>query len=532
MEKLKKITKDVIFVSRLTGVTKKKLRILISVILSNLTVLSDILIILFFASILTGQESNYTLINNILNQIFLLPIVVLLRFLFIYIEQANIFSLKFQVEKNIKNHLINEVYEKGNYSISDANYYIGTLSGHIGYFYQGITSLLNSIIQVIVYASFLIFTDINTILVFTGGLLVLFIPTKTLLKLSRQYMHEAYLRIQESNKEVERIIQNIFLIKILETVKQEFENFNNTIEKVKNANYKNNIYGTLNSLTPNFLTVFTISLLIVFFKALESLTLEFLGVTLRLVQTLGTLNKSLNMVINSHVHLETFLSLEKNKIEVDENYYQIDKKAKYAISIEGLSFKYFSADLNIFENLNLKIEKNKHTIITGPNGSGKSTLLGLISKVFYPHTGKIVSFTNNFGYVGVTPLIFDASLRDNFLYGNLQNKSDDEIIKLAEEFNLFSNEKINLDKRVSNKELSSGQMQKVSFIRALLADIEILILDESTSNLDSESRNLIFDVLKRKNITIINSTHNHEDFNYDYHLDVQVADGKVTIVNK
>ena len=54
-------------------------------------------------------------------------------------------------------------------------------------------------------------------------------------------------------------------------------------------------------------------------------------------------------------------------------------------------------------------------------------------------------------------------------------------------------------------------MQKVSFIRALLADIEILILDESTSNLDSESRNLIFDVLKRKNITIINSTHNHED---------------------
>ena len=66
------------------------------------------------------------------------------------------------------------------------------------------------------------------------------------------------------------------------------------------------------------------------------------------------------MVINSHVHLETFLSLEKNKIEVDENYYQIDKKAKYAISIEELSFKYFSADLNIFENLNLKIEKKTH----------------------------------------------------------------------------------------------------------------------------------------------------------------------------
>ena len=532
MKKFRKISKDVIFVSRLTGVTKKKLRIFISVVLSNLTVLSDILIILFFASILTGQKSNYSLINDFLSQKYLLPIVVLLRFLFIYIEQANMFSLKFQVEKNLKNHLINEVYEKGNYSISDANYYIGTLSGHIGYFYQGITSFLNSIIQVVVYASFLIFTDINTIVTFTVGLLILFVPTKKLIQLSRKYMHEAYLRIQESNREVERIIQNIFLIKILETVKEEFENFDKKIEKVKTANFKNNIYGTLNSLTPNFLTVFTISLLIVFFEALENLTLEFLGVTLRLVQTLGTFNKSLNMVFNSHVHLETFLSLEQNKIDVDLSYYEINEDADFAVNIENLSFKFFNSEKNIFENLNLKIEKNKHTIITGPNGSGKSTLLGLISKVFYPHQGTIISNSNNFGYVGVTPLIFDATLRENFLYGNKKNKLDEEIIALAKEFNLYSNDNLDLNKRISNKELSSGQMQKISFIRALLSDVDILILDESTSNLDSESRKLIFEILKRKNITVINSTHNHEDFSYDCHLEIQVFESVTSVVSK
>ena len=90
-----------------------------------------------------------------------LPLVVVFRFIFIYIEQANIVSLKLQVEKNLKSYLIKEVYKKGNYSIADANYYIGTLSGHIGYFYQGLTSLLNSFIQVIVYSSFLIYTDIH-----------------------------------------------------------------------------------------------------------------------------------------------------------------------------------------------------------------------------------------------------------------------------------------------------------------------------------------------------------------------------------
>ena len=532
MKKIRKIASDVIYVSRLTGVSKKKIRIFISVILSNLTVLSDILIILYFASILTGQQSDYILISNFLNRIYLLPLIVLFRFLFVYIEQANIFSLKYQVEKNLKNHIINEVYEKGNYSIADANYYIGTLSGHIGYFYQGITSLLNSTVQVIVYASFLVFTDLNTILVFAVGILILFIPTKKLLILSRKYMHEAYLRVQESNREVERIIQNIFLIKILETVNIEFENFNNTIEKVKNANYKNNIFGTLNSLTPNFLTVFTISLLIVFFKAFESLTLEFLGVTLRLVQTLGTFNKSLNMVFNSHVHLETFLALEENKVEVDNSYFQINQDAKFAIDIQDLSFKFFNADLNIFDNLNIQIEKNKHTIITGPNGSGKSTLLGLISKVFYPQKGKIISNSNSFGYVGVAPLIFDSSLRENILYGNDKNKSDDEIIELLTEFKLFTNENINLDKKINNKKLSSGQMQKVSFIRALLADIDILILDESTSNLDSESRKLIFEILKRKNITIINSTHNKEEFDYDNHFEIHMEDGRSEIIKK
>ena len=58
-------------------------------------------------------------------------------------------------------------------------------------------------------------------------------------------------------------------------------------------------------------------------------------------------------------------------------------------------------------------------------------------------------------------------------------------------------------------------MQKISFIRSLLSDTQLLLLDESTSNLDSQTRDLIFNILKVKNITIINSTHNHEEFEYD-----------------
>ena len=56
----------------------------------------------------------------------------------------------------------------------------------------------------------------------------------------------------------------------------------------------------------------------------------------------------------------------------------------------------------------------------------------------------------------------------------------------------------NLDDIIDNKSLSSGQMQKISFIRALIGDVDILLLDESTANLDQKSRELIFDILKKQ----------------------------------
>ena len=155
----------------------------------------------------------------------------------------------------------------------------------------------------------------------------------------------------------------------------------------------------------------------------------------------------------------------------------------------------------------------------------------MISKVFYPESGTISTYTNKVGYVGVTPLILNGTLRDNFLYGNKLTKTDQELTNMMNQFELFSNTEVNLDYVVNNKTLSSGQMQKVSFIRSLLADVELLLLDESTSNLDISSRQLIFNILQSKNITIINSTHNHEDFSYDNHLKIVLKEDSREILS-
>ena len=190
----------------------------------------------------------------------------------------------------------------------------------------------------------------------------------------------------------------------------------------------------------------------------------------------------------------------------------------------------FGTKEKIFNNLNLSLPKDQHTVITGANGSGKSTLLGLIAKVFYPQSGIIRVNSEFIGYVGVTPLIFRASLRENILYGNYQTISDSEILNIIEEFELFKTNDFSLEDNVSNTSLSSGQMQKIAFMRALLNKNEILLLDESTSNLDVATKRLIFNILKNKKITILNSTHNYEDFNYDKHLRIITDENERKII--
>ena len=150
----------------------------------------------------------------------------------------------------------------------------------------------------------------------------------------------------------------------------------------------------------------------------------------------------------------------------------------------------------------------------------------MLAGVYYANKGKVCTSFENYGYIGATPLIFSGTLRDNIMYGNELFVEDETIYKTLKEFDIFKEEKnYDLDKEVDNKSLSSGQMQKIAFVRALLADVDILILDESTANLDDRSRDLVFNLLREKNMTIINSTHDPEQFkNIDLHINIDIVD--------
>ena len=275
--------------------------------------------------------------------------------------------------------------------------------------------------------------------------------------------------------------------------------------------YKNQKISFFNQQLPNFFTLFVFSVILNFSQIAEVLTLAFIGVTVRMFQSLSSISTALNAVVNSQVHVEEFVSIENNKNIINKSYLKISNEK--SIKLNGVSFKYANSEDYIFQNLNILIEENSHNLIIGANGTGKTTLLGLIGNILIPEKGNLTSFTESFSYIGATPFIFQKSLRENILYGNKLNINDSQILDTLYRFDTFKEKSsYNLDREVENNTLSSGQLQKIAFVRALISKPRVLLLDEAMANLDEKSKELVLSIIKEMKITVINSTHDPERF--------------------
>jgi ATP-binding cassette, subfamily B, bacterial len=173
---------------------------------------------------------------------------------------------------------------------------------------------------------------------------------------------------------------------------------------------------------------------------------------------------------------------------------------------------YYKPEEPIFMNLNLSVSAGTSVALVGPTGSGKSSLVNLICRFYEPQTGRIciddidirersISWLHaQIGYVQQTPHLFKGTIRENIRYGNLQ-ASDTEIYRaagLVGAHSLITALPKSYDTEVGEggSLLSSGQKQIIAFARAVIADPRIFILDEATSNIDTESEKLIQEALQ------------------------------------
>ena len=285
-------------------------------------------------------------------------------------------------------------------------------------FYHSLTSFLASIIQLSLYAGYLIYSDFQTLGILIIGAAVLYLPTKFFTKKGRTYAHLNWEADRDYNAHLQKILENIFLIKLLHKVNEEIETFRKILNRFYKAHLNNQKVGTLTTSFPTFATYFLLSILLAFFNYAKVFTLDFIGILVRLFQEFSKLNKNIMLVSNNHVVIKKLYELVDNKTNIYKQNFSILASEKKPSLLETQASNTLIQNLKYLIILNLNIEKNKHTIITGPNGSGKSTLLGLSAGLLFPQKGKIVSYSNKFGYVGVTPLIISGTLRDNLIYGN------------------------------------------------------------------------------------------------------------------
>ena len=175
-------------------------------------------------------------------------------------------------------------------------------------------------------------------------------------------------------------------------------------------------------------------------------------------------------------------------------------------SLENLNYGYDS-DKVILQNINISLKNNKLTSIVGKSGSGKSTLALLLSKQLVDYQGSIKlngidlvdiddkSFHEHVNYLASNSYIFSGSVKDNLAMG--KNISEEKMWEVLDAVSLapFLKEADGLDTLIqeNGSNLSGGQKQRLALARSLLANRDIYIFDEVTSNIDVESENLIID---------------------------------------
>lgn len=528
MNKIKQVVKDILYVSKLTKIKNKKLLITSSVLLSQLSAATDLLLIGVFAAVITDQFTNLHLLNMILDFFlenkYLIALTVVIKYFLSYFQYTIMRNLEVSVTVSLKEYMFNKVLEHKNYSKADTFYFINSLATHIAFFYSNFAMFINHAIQAIAYFTYLAISDLSVVSFFLLGTLMLGFPIYKLISIARDYMKRQFDVGKEANKTLVNAVENLPLIRILRMEERESENFSKTVNKMYNLAYKNYKITFANQALPNFFTLFIFALIFNFSEISENLTLAFIGVTVRMFQSLSNISTSISAVANSQVHINEFVKLENNKRVLNRDYFHI--KEDNDLNLEKVSFKYANNNEPIFENINISFKKNTHNILIGANGTGKTTLLGLIGNILNPEAGKLTSFSEKFSYIGAAPFIFQNSLRENLLYGNQLKISDSEILDMLYKFDTFKEKSsYDLNREVDNNTLSSGQLQKIAFVRALLSRPEILLLDEAMANLDDKSKELVLAIIKEMNITVINSTHDPDRFdNVDAIFKLEVID--------
>ncbi|RJP82617.1 MAG: ABC transporter ATP-binding protein [Candidatus Zixiibacteriota bacterium] len=193
-----------------------------------------------------------------------------------------------------------------------------------------------------------------------------------------------------------------------------------------------------------------------------------------------------------------------------------------SLKLEGVSFRYDGTEIEALTDVDLEIRYGETVAVVGPSGSGKTTLVGLVLRLFDPTRGRVTlsgadlreidprDLRRLFGVVPQDTVLFNDTVAANIGYGGdgLSREAIERAARLAYAEDFILAQPQGYDTPVGDRglRLSGGQQQRLSIARALVQNPPIIIFDEATSQLDSESEGLIqqaFEALRREHTMIV-----------------------------
>jgi len=318
-------------------------------------------------------------------------------------------------------------------------------------------------------------------------------------------------RIADINSSVENSVQGIRVVKSYANEDMEIDKFttvNDNFRIAKETMYRLMaiFHGGMSFLTDfYYLFVIGAGCWLLFQDKLD--VADLLAFTLYINFILNPINRLINFVEQfqqGSAAFERFIEIMDIEPEISDKPNAVAlKNIRGEVQLQRLSFRYTDTTEWILNDIDLHIPAGKTIALVGESGAGKSTLVALIPRFYEIQQGNITidginvmdikqrSLRENIGIVQQNIFLFDTTIRDNILYGNSM-ASDEELIDATRKANIFDfidslPDKFDTFVGERGVKLSGGQKQRISIARAFLKNPPILIFDEATSSLDSES---------------------------------------------
>ena len=475
--------------------------------------------------------------------IVIIPLFIIVAFttkgLSLYFAKATMISVGEEIKKKLQFDMINTLI-KTDTQIIDKKH-SGKFISNLTYDVMHITNLLSNAILTL-FKDSLTLIGLLTVMFLQNWKLALIsivmiplasITAKTLGKRIGKVTTEAQEKSGHLTTYLVELFKNHKLIKIFQKENLEVNKADEYLAELKDKNKK--IQTVFVRLSPIMETLTGIMIAVLIFYSGKLMAkgevdinnfFSFLAAMMLAYQPVRSLS-TLNMIINSGLSAASRILPvidQKNKIKNSESAKPLEIKDA-GINFNNVNFSYEENEGPTLKSINLKFEGGKMTSLVGHSGSGKSTILNLIPRFYDAKSGDIIiddqsiygstieSLRSEISMVSQETTLFDDTIKNNIKYGR-QEATDEEVFKVAklsycDEFINSLPNKFDTLIGENGVRLSGGEKQRLSIARAMMKQSSIILLDEATSSLDSETESKIQDALKilTKNKTTIVIAH-------------------------